>query len=72
MLVMHFAEEVGTHGTVLVTPVAEADAVVAWIASEVDNDAHEDEADEGDDLDATKPELELSEDTDTQHVYNEN
>ena len=68
---MHLAEQVGAHGAVGVLPVAEAIAVMVRVATEVDDDTHEDETDERDDLDAAEPELEFSEDTDTEHIDDE-
>ena len=52
-------------------PVAEAYAVVPGVATEVDDDSHEDEADECDDLDAAEPELKLAEYAYTEEVHTE-
>lgn len=61
MNVVDFGEKVGAHGSVRVLPVAETVAVVAWVAAEVDDDAHKDQTDKGHNFDAAEPELELSE-----------
>ena len=65
---MHFGEEVAAHGSIGVLPVAEAITIVVWVAAEVDDDTHEDEADEGNNLYGAEPELELAEYADTKEV----
>ena len=71
VVVVHLAVEVRAHRPVRVVPVAEPDAVVPRVPAEVDDDAHEDEADERDDLDAAEPELELAEDAHAEEVHSE-
>lgn len=53
-------------------PVTEADAVVPRVSSQVNDDTHEQEADEGDDFDATEPEFEFSENAYSEQVDEEN
>ena len=71
MLVMHLFEEIGAHRTVFVAPVAKADTIVVWVSSEVNDNSHQNEANERDDFDTAEPELEFSEDTDTEHIDDE-
>lgn len=52
-------------------PVAEADAVVLGVTSEVDDDAHEQQTNQREHLDATKPELELAKKADSEKVHSE-
>lgn len=70
-LLVHRGQEVVAHGPVGVLPVPEADAVVPRVSAEVDDDAHEQQADERDDLDAAEPELQLAEHADTEQVDEE-
>ena len=57
---MHLAKEVGPHRPIWMPPVAKAVAVVMWVATEVDNDTHDNEANKGDHLDTAKPKLEFA------------
>ena len=68
MQLVYLAEEVGAHRPIGMAPVAETDAVMVRVASEVDDNPHEDEADQGDDLDHAKPELQFSEKPDTEEI----
>ena len=72
MLVLNGGREVLAHRAVWVIPVPETDAVVARVSTKIDDDAHKEQANEGDDLDAAEPEFEFSEHTDTQEVHREN
>ena len=53
-------------------PVPKTDAVVARVSTKIDDDAHEEQSNEGDDLDAAEPELEFTEDAYAEEVYTEN
>ena len=66
LLVVDLGLDIRTHGPMWGFPVAETDAVVLRVTSEVDDDAHENETDECDDLDAAEPEFELAEDADAE------
>ena len=72
VVVVHLTVEVRAHGPIWVVPITEPEAVVLGVPAEVDDDAHEDEADERDDLDAAEPELELAEDAYAEEVDTEN
>lgn len=67
-MVVNLVLEVRTHGTVWRLPVPEAQTIVLWVAAEVDDDAHEQKADKRDNLDATEPELKLSENADAEQI----
>ena len=71
MDVVHFREEIGAHGSIRVLPVAEAVTVMFWVTAEIDDDTHEDEPNKGNDFYAAEPELEFSEDTNTEHIDDE-
>lgn len=53
-------------------PVSEADSLLAWDTSEVDDETEENETSEGDDLDEREPELNLSEPLDTKTIDSDN
>ena len=71
MLVLNGGREVLAHRAVWVIPVPETDAVVARVSTKIDDDAHKEQANEGDDLDAAEPEFELAEDADAEEVDDE-
>ena len=68
MFIVHMIEEVRAHRSVWVIPIAKANAVVVWITSKVNDDTHQNETDEGDDLDAAEPELKFAENADSEKV----
>lgn len=65
------ALEVRAHGALWGLPVAESDAVVLRVSSEVDDDAQEQQTDQCDDLDTAEPELKLAEYPDAEEVHSE-
>lgn len=61
MVIVNLTVEICAHGSVRVFPIAEPNAVVVRISTKVDDDAHENETDKCNDLDAAEPELEFAE-----------
>ena len=71
VVVVDLCEEIRSHRSVWVLPVAEAIAIVVWITAEVDDNTHEDESDEGYHLYGAEPVFEFTEYTDAEEVYKE-
>jgi hypothetical protein len=57
MFVMDLGEEIMTHGTSGMLPIPESDAVMFGIPAQIDYDAHQDEANEGNNFDTAEPEF---------------
>ena len=71
MLIVHLGLQIFAHRSIRMIPVAEAQAVMPRIAPKVDDNTHEQQADERDDLDATKPKFQLSEYSDAEQIHKE-
>ena len=68
VVVVDLVLKVLAHGAVGMVPIPEAKTVMLGVTTEVDDDTHEQQADQTDDFDAAEPEFQLSEYPHTEQV----
>ena len=71
MVVVNLAVQVCAHGSVRVFPISEPVPVMFGIAAKINDDTHKEETNEGENLQAAKPKLELAKDANSEQVDEE-